>query len=138
MLSQLIYVSNRKPACTQEEIDKILLSCEKNNPPLKITGVLLYSDTKFIQLVEGDAKVIVALYDKIKTDTRHSNPIMISYGPIKEKSFPSWHMGTKNIANDEVNFRTNITADDKATFNKILSGKEEDGQKVLSILKKFF
>ncbi|MEQ9165113.1 MAG: BLUF domain-containing protein, partial [Fulvivirga sp.] len=48
MLSQLVYVSNRKPNCTEEEIEKILASCKKNNPPLNITGILLYSDKKFI------------------------------------------------------------------------------------------
>lgn len=138
MLSQLVYVSQRKSTCTQAEIDKILASCKKNNPPLNITGVLLYSDSKFIQLVEGDAKVIMTLYDKIKLDPRHSNPMMISYGPIKEKSFPSWHMGTKKIFGNEVDFKTDITADDKTVFNSILSGKEESGQKVLSLLKKFF
>jgi hypothetical protein len=82
MLSQLVYVSNRKPNCSGEEIEKILESCKKNNAPLNITGVLLYSETKFIQLVEGDAKVIAGLYDKIKKDNRHSNPMMISYNPI--------------------------------------------------------
>ncbi len=138
MLSQLVYVSNRKPTCTQEEIEKILSSCKKNNPSLSITGVLLYSDTKFIQLVEGDAKVIMALYDKIKTDSRHTNPMMISYNPIKEKSFPSWHMGTKNIPKNSVEFKTDITDDDKLAFTNILSGKEENGQRVLNLLKKFF
>ncbi len=138
MLSQLIYVSNRKPTCTQEEIEKILNSCKKNNPPLNITGILLYSDTKFIQLVEGEAKVIMSLYDKIKLDTRHSNPIMISYGMIQEKSFPSWHMGSKKLSGGDVDFRTDISAEDKTIFNHILSGREESGQRVLNILKKFF
>lgn len=138
MLSQLVYVSNRKPSCTQEEIDKILSSCKKNNPALNITGVLLYSDTKFIQLVEGDAKVIMQLYDKIKSDSRHSNTMMISYGPIKDKAFPSWHMGTKKLTTDTIDFTTDITSDDKVIFDKILTGKEENGQRVLSLLKKFF
>lgn len=138
MLSQLVYVSNRKPNCTAEEIDKILASCKKNNPPLNITGVLLFSETKFIQLVEGDAKVIMALYDKIKKDNRHSLPVMISYNPIPEKSFPSWHMGSRNISKTEIQFKTDISKDDKVVFDSILSGKEENGQKVLNLLKKFF
>lgn len=138
MLAQLIYVSNRKPSCTAQEIDNILAACKKNNPPLDITGVLLYSDTKFIQLVEGESKVIMGLYDKIKTDSRHSNAMMISYNPIKEKSFPSWHMGSRQLKGNEVDFKTDISAEDKSIFNSILSGKEENGQKVLSLLKKFF
>jgi hypothetical protein len=138
MLSQLVYVSNRNATCTPAEIEKILNSCKKNNPSLNITGVLLYTDKKFMQLVEGDAKVIVDLYDKIKKDQRHSNVMMISYNPIKEKSFPSWHMASKDISKTDIQFKTDISADDKRVFNEILSGKEENGQKVLMLLKKFF
>lgn len=138
MLSQLVYVSKRNPNCTEEEIEKILASCKKNNPPLQITGVLLYSDTKFIQMVEGDAKVITGLYDKIKLDNRHSNAMMISYGPISEKSFPSWHMGARKIVGSQVDFKTGITKEDQEVFNSLLNGREENGAKVLGLLKKFF
>jgi hypothetical protein len=137
MLSQLVYVSNRKPNCTPDEIENILTACKKNNPPLNITGVLLYSDTKFIQLVEGEAKVIMDLYDKIKKDARHSNPMMISYNPIKEKSFPSWHMGSKDISKG-VQFKTDISEDDKKVFDQLLTGQEENGERVLNLLRKFF
>jgi hypothetical protein len=138
MLSQLVYVSTRKPNCSAEEIEKILESCEKNNPPLNITGVLLYSERKFIQLVEGESKVIVGLYDKIKKDTRHLNPMMISYNPVSEKSFPSWHMAKRDISKTELDFKTDISGEDKRIFNSILNGNEESGQKVLNLLKKFF
>lgn len=138
MLSQLVYVSNRKSNCTAEEIEKILESCKKNNPPLQITGVLLYSDNKFIQLVEGEAKVIMGLYDKIKKDDRHSNVVMISYNPIHEKSFPSWHMAKRAISSTDLEFKTDVSGEDRKTFNAILNGKEEAGQKVLNLLKKFF
>lgn len=138
MLSQLVYVSNRKKNCTEEEIEKILASCKKNNPPLDITGILLYSDTKFIQLVEGEYKVINDLYTKIKTDPRHDQCRLISIGTIKQKAFPSWHMGARKVADNEVDFKTSISAEDKVKFKDLLSGKEEDGQKVLGLLKKFF
>ena len=138
MLSQLVYVSNRSSKCRQEELDMILDSCKRNNPSLNITGILLYSDSKFIQLVEGEAKTLMELYDKIKKDERHNNPMMISYGPIKEKSFPSWHMGTKDISRNTIDYLSNITSGDKATFNSIIKGNEENGKKVLHLLKKFF
>lgn len=138
MLSQLTYVSNRNSNCTDAEIEKILASCKKNNPHLEITGILLYSDSKFIQMVEGESKVILGLYDKIKTDKRHSNCMMISYGAIAEKSFPSWHMGARKLASNEVDFKTDITKEDKDLFSNILNGKEANDSKVLTLLKKFF
>lgn len=138
MLSQLVYISNRNPNCTDEEIEKILSSCKKNNPTLNITGILLFSDTKFIQMVEGEYKIILDLYDKIKLDDRHRNVRMISCSPIKQKSFPSWHMGSRKIEGNEVDFKTNPTKQDKEFFNSILNGNEENGEKVLELLKKFF
>ncbi len=138
MLSQLVYVSSRKSNCTEAEIEKILLACQKNNPHSQTTGVLLYSQNKFIQYLEGDSKHLLNLYDKIKTDGRHEKVMMISYGPIKEKTFPSWHMATKKVSGEEIDFRTDISQEDKKVFKQLLKGGEQEGAKVLSLLKKFF
>ena len=139
MLSQLTYVSHRNSNCTHEEIEKIVSSCKKNNPALEITGVLLYSDSKFIQMVEGNSKTLITLYDKIKLDSRHRNVAMISYGLIKERAFPSWHMGNRHIEGSRIDFKTNISQEDEILFNNILNGKEEENcAKVLDLLKKFF
>lgn len=138
MLAQLVYVSSRKSNCTEAEIAKILSACEKNNPHVDATGVLLYSKDKFIQYLEGDSRQLLNLFEKIKQDTRHEKVMMISYGPIKEKAFPSWHMATKTVSASEVDFRTDISVDDKKVFNQLLTGKQQEGSKVLVLLKRFF
>ncbi|HEY9049628.1 MAG TPA: BLUF domain-containing protein [Ohtaekwangia sp.] len=138
MLTHLVYVSARKRNCTDEEIEKILAACRANNGPLDITGVLLYSDTRFIQYVEGKSTALTNLYDKIKKDTRHEKVVMISYNPITERIFPSWQMGSLKITSDDISFITDITSQDKDVFQKIISGKEADGAKVRDLLVKFF
>jgi hypothetical protein len=138
MLSQLVYVSNRKPNCTDEEIKKILQSCERNNANIDITGVLLYSDTHFVQYIEGEYKVIISLYDKIKADDRHKNAILVTSLPIKERSFPSWQMGSKKFDMKSVEFQTSIDDAEKKVFNDILNGKNQEDNKALSLMKKFF
>lgn len=138
MLAQLVYVSNRKKKPAENEIEEILDACKRNNPALGITGALLYSDKKFMQLVEGENKVIMELYDKIKGDTRHENCVMLSYMSIKERAFPSWHMGCKNFSTDEISYRTDISATDRASFSSLLNGKKENGDKIKQIISKFF
>ncbi len=138
MLAHLAYVSARKNNCTEEEIEKILISCKKNNPPLDITGVLLYSENKFIQYVEGESTSLMKLYDKIKKDVRHDKAVMISYSPISSRIFPSWHMGSRKIASNEIGFLTDITDGDKDVFEKIMNDEEAEGAKVQSLLMKFF
>ncbi|MDJ1505786.1 BLUF domain-containing protein [Xanthocytophaga agilis] len=138
MLSQLVYVSSRKSSCTAAEIEKIVASCQKNNASLDITGVLLYSETNFIQYLEGDAKTILSLYDQIKTDPRHGQVRMICYGPVSERAFPSWHMATKALSHSELAFRTDITGQDKQTFQQLLTGQTQSDSRALILLKKFF
>lgn len=138
MLSQLVYISSRTANCTQAEIEKILQSCQKNNASLDITGLLLYSETKFIQYLEGDAKQILDLYDHIKGDRRHEQVRMLSYGIIKERAFPSWHMATKSLSQNEVAFRTDISDEDKQTFKQLLNGQHPADSRMQPLLSKLF
>lgn len=138
MLSQLVYISVRSAECTDKEIEKILESSIRNNGKIDISGVLLYSDQKFLQVLEGEFKQIIELYDTIKEDKRHKNVVMLSLGSIKERNFPSWQMGSKKISLDDVDFNTRMTDEDKQEFKSILSGKKEQSQKVIDVIKKFF
>ena len=138
MLAQLIYVSDRNETCTELDVGKILVSCKTNNAASGITGVLLYSDTKFIQMIEGEGDTVTELYNRIKKDSRHSNAMMISFGPIDARSFPSFHMGARKIQGSEVDFKTAISAEEKVIFENVLNGQEANGMKVMSLLKKFF
>ncbi|WP_224998553.1 BLUF domain-containing protein [Cesiribacter sp. SM1] len=136
-LYQLVYTSQRNPACTDTEIQNILESCKRNNPSKDITGVLLHSDDHFIQYLEGD-KDIIKLYDLIKEDSRHRNAVLLSYGPLKERAFPSWHMGYKNLPKDQVDFLTESNEADRKLFNSIIKGEKQSGTSATNLLVKFF
>lgn len=136
-LYQLVYSSARNANCTDEEIQKILASCERNNPTQNITGVLLHSGNNFIQYLEGD-KDIIKLYDRIKGDPRHSRVVLLSYGPIRERTFPSWHMGFKNLTRDDLNFHTSVSEEDKKIFKQLVQGDQGIDVNAVNLLKRFF
>jgi hypothetical protein len=136
MLSNLVYISNRKSNCTPDEIAKILSACVRNNKELDITGVLLYSESKFVQYLEGEYKSIMALYDKIKLDNRHSNAVLISNGIINNRTFPSWQMGYKKVDLNSIEFNTALSEEERKEFQNVLSGKESN--KAMPIIKKLF
>lgn len=138
MLSQLVYISVRGADCTDAEIHKILESSIRNNGKINITGVLLYSDTKFLQCLEGEYDLIISLYDKIKEDKRHKNVVMLGLGTIKERAFPSWQMGSKKISYTDVDYNTQMTLEDRNEFKAIMNGEKKQSQKVTDIIKKFF
>lgn len=136
MLSYLVYISLRTPECTDAEIDKILKSCQSNNKHDDITGVLLYSQKQFVQYLEGENDKILALFDKIKQDPRHTKVIMMTNFPIKERAFPSWQMAGKSVDFSSLEYQTNINPQDKREFDKLLAG--ETSNQALNIIKKIF
>ncbi len=138
MLSYLVYVSQRNSKCTQPEIDKILQACQRNNTHNDATGVLLYSDKRFVQYLEGDYQKITALYDKIKLDERHKNVRLVHIGNIQDRIFPSWQMGAKEFNEDNINFLTNLSKDESKLFENIVAGKETSGNNIPAVISKFF
>ena len=53
---QLLYLSNAKPELKQEELDSILRVSRANNPSQDITGLLVFANGVFIQVLEGPEK----------------------------------------------------------------------------------
>jgi hypothetical protein len=68
---------------------------------LGITGLLLYRDGDFLQVLEGDAEAVEKIYDDILKDPRHTGVIRVLKQEIEEREFSDWKMGFINL--DEVN-----------------------------------
>lgn len=77
----------------ENQLFDILHNSRQHNAALNISGVLLYSEGTFIQVLEGRDGVIDALYSRIQADQRHKNVMKLIDEPITEKSFAQWLMG---------------------------------------------
>ena len=75
---------------------------------------------------------------KIKPDTRHKNVVLITTGPIEERTFPSWEMGSKEIDEDKVEFQTDLSKEEAQAFQDIIAGKDQEGNRSIQLIKKFF
>ena len=136
-LYNLVYVSNRPSSCDDEEIQNILTTSRKNNLKEKITGVLLHSENRFLQYLEGNKDEIMSLYERIAKDTRHTLCNILYHVPIPYRVFPSWQMGYKDL-DYEINFQTEAGEKEYNLFQHLI---EEDAYKDiegLHILKIFF
>lgn len=137
-LYKLVYTSSRKPNCDATEIENILASCRKNNPNKDITGVLLHSDHRFIQYLEGDKDEIMGLFENIKQDHRHGGVNLRYYSPIEERVFPSWQMGYKDINQNSTVFQTKINSKDQSIFKQLIENENPSEVEGLRVLKLFF
>lgn len=103
-LIQLVYVSSIWGAVTEDILNSIQLTAVRHNSAHDITGVLLYRSGHFLQLLEGPAEHVDALYESILGDTRHREIQMLVRRPAAARSAEAWSMGVLNLDNAESGF----------------------------------
>lgn len=91
-LNSLIYKSRCKGEANWDLLESILVSSSRNNPAHDITGVLVVSETHFLQVLEGPFEPLNATFERISRDTRHEETQLISFTEIEERRFADWAM----------------------------------------------
>lgn len=95
MSLQLIYVSSARGRLSSTHISEILDSSRRNNQRDGITGLLVFDDGLFFQVLEGEDAVVRDCFSRIATDPRHGSIAPIMENQIETRSFPDWSMGFK-------------------------------------------
>jgi hypothetical protein len=93
----LIYLSAGTNWFNQTELEELLRISVENNRRNNITGLLLYAEGNFIQMLEGAEEMVKQTYSKISHDPRHKGVTPIANGITDERFFPDWAMGFKTI-----------------------------------------
>jgi hypothetical protein len=99
---QLVYVSSARRRFTLNQLVKLLEQSRDRNARLGVTGLLLYKDGNFLQVLEGEGSVVRALFRRIEADSRHVDTTVLIDEPITERSFPDWSMGFRNLSDPQV------------------------------------
>jgi hypothetical protein len=93
--------STRTPL-SSAELESLLAECRHNNSKADITGILLYRNGSFFQVLEGEQPTVEALFDRIGLDKRHHQTKKIIFETIATRSFAAWTMGFPKITSKEL------------------------------------
>ena len=93
----VIYRSIADSDIEQSDILDLLEQARDFNRTNEITGCLLYYDHEFVQYIEGESVVVMALYGKIKRDRRHHKVQLLFSGHIYNREFEEWTMAYENF-----------------------------------------
>jgi EAL domain-containing protein (putative c-di-GMP-specific phosphodiesterase class I) len=96
-LIHLIYCSAARKSFRPEELGRLLARARRHNADNGITGMLLYAEGSFFQVLEGEAEVIDRLFAIIARDKRHRDITVIIREPIARREFGDWSMGYASI-----------------------------------------
>lgn len=98
----LAYLSSATRPFSQAELIELLTRSREKNSRLGITGLLLYRGGNFMQVLEGEERAVLELYDTIRRDSRHYGQFILDQGHCDERQFSDWSMGFQNLSDQAV------------------------------------
>lgn len=98
----VIYASGASVPFDSADLHRLLAVSRRNNAELGVTGVLLFHEGAFLQVLEGPEEAVERLYDRIRADGRHHDCRLLFRGDFEERRFDGWSMGFVRLRADEV------------------------------------
>jgi Sensors of blue-light using FAD len=82
---------------TKAELHAMLEETREINAQASVTGILLYKDGNFLQVLEGDQEAVMRLVSKIKEQQRHKDCQILLRGTSDHRLFPDWSMAFRDL-----------------------------------------
>ena len=89
-LVELTYLSEAVSDMSFLGLMKLLESARTFNQANGITGILLYDNQQFGQVIEGERASVMKVWKRIQEDKRHHRTELLEIREIAERSFPGW------------------------------------------------
>ncbi|OII03976.1 BLUF domain-containing protein [Curtobacterium sp. Leaf154] len=92
MLLSLVYMSAANQVFDQELLDALLEHAREHNTASDLSGLLVYKDGRFMQLLEGPEAAVLETYRRITDDPRHTEIGLLVEERIHTRRFGEWKM----------------------------------------------
>jgi len=96
-MRRLVYISTATEPMEPRDLQKILRAARSYNSANLITGLLIFHEGRFFQVLEGEAEQVEKCYAHIQNDQRHENSILLSDDAIVARAFSHWWMSSRTL-----------------------------------------
>ena len=96
-LYHLGYVSTEALKFSEEALVALLSEARNANADRNVTGLLLYREGSFYQVLEGSESAVMATFHDIEGDPRHKEVRILFNGETDVREFADWKMGFLNL-----------------------------------------
>lgn len=87
---RVIYSSHVSRLFSRTTMSAITTVSRRNNVKAEVSGLLIYHDRRFFQVLEGEEAVLSRLMTRIASDPRHVGLLIIEHGRIERRAFTTW------------------------------------------------
>ncbi|MEI8235758.1 MAG: BLUF domain-containing protein [Methylococcaceae bacterium] len=106
----LIYTSVAKQKMTDNCLKSFLDRTRPINSAVTVTGMLLYIDPYFVQILEGDIDDVCESFVRISKDPIHHKVSLILKKPITERNFANLAMGFNKVSEKDIDSFVSLEA----------------------------
>jgi hypothetical protein len=96
--TEIIYASASRQPFSAALLTDLLTKARATNRSLDVSGLLLYHQRSFLQVLEGEDSVVNALYTRITNDPRHHRCMVVKRTTVVQRSFADWSMGFVEVS----------------------------------------
>lgn len=89
---RLLYVSKAVEEISYSDLKNILVTAQARNQKEQITGILIFRDGLFLQLLEGEKETVKKILGRIIQDPRHTHLKVLSESFAPKRIFKNWPM----------------------------------------------
>lgn len=91
-LYSLVYTSTASRPLAKSDLEHILGKARTRNLEEQVTGLLLFSEGKFMQYLEGPQSGVLKIFDIIKKSSLHGQITEVSRQPVGTREYGDWSM----------------------------------------------
>ncbi len=92
-MHRVIYRSRATRYFSVQGVEALSATCRRKNAALELTGILVFHEGRFFQVLEGEDQALLNVMQSITKDTRHMQLELLEHGPVERRAFQTWRMG---------------------------------------------
>jgi len=128
----MIYSSKSTKPLSQAMIEDILDDARTRNEKHGVTGILLYVDDVFLQVVEGNNDVVQQTMERIKSDKRHDSIKVIYESDTEGPLFCNWSMAYIDATPEQLSHWLELEG--TSTLQAVINELEQSPERVPGLL----
>jgi hypothetical protein len=97
-MHHLIYLSQATRPVSTKALACLVDQARQANARQHLTGALVYSNKRFIQLLEGEPAALEQTYARIRQDPRHQHLYQVAHHPIATRYFAGWPLAFQTLS----------------------------------------
>lgn len=97
MVYQIVYSSRATQDFWPEDLFLLVETARRKNALRSVTGMLLFHEGEFLQLLEGPEREVKSVFEMVGRDPRHTEVKVLLSEEAPQRQFPDWTMGFERL-----------------------------------------